>query len=80
MILFVTFNALTSLTQECAVYWPTQTAEKCNYGPFEVELVNTVSTEKASVTERELKLSKSSRVRHRDNCYLTSIIFIIASV
>ncbi len=78
MMLFVTIDALPSLTQECAIYWPNQTDEKCKYGPFEVERVDTDSTEKANVTVREFKLSKSSRVRYNDNCYLKSILFTIA--
>ncbi|KAK2191692.1 hypothetical protein NP493_48g07145 [Ridgeia piscesae] len=46
---------------ECASYYPSQTAIKCKYGPFEVELVDTVTTENADVTVREFKFSKSNR-------------------
>ncbi|KAK2191690.1 hypothetical protein NP493_48g07132 [Ridgeia piscesae] len=46
---------------ECASYCPSQTDVKCKYGPFEVELVDTVSTKNAKVTVRELKFSKSNR-------------------
>ena len=51
-------------TQECASYCPSLTAIKSKYGPFEVELVDTVSTENANVTVRELKFRKSNRVSY----------------
>ncbi|KAI0230738.1 Receptor-type tyrosine-protein phosphatase mu [Lamellibrachia satsuma] len=46
---------------QCAVYWPTTKATKQQYGPFEVELVETVSNENSNVIERELKVNKSGR-------------------
>ena len=51
-------------SQECASYCPSQTAIKCKYGPFEVELVDTVGIENANVTVREFKISKSNRVSY----------------
>ena len=56
--------AMISFTHECASYYPSQTALKCKYGPFDVELVDTVSTENANVTVRELKFKKSNRVSY----------------
>ena len=61
-LLTVTRVTMTYFTQECASYYPSQTAIKCKYGPFEVELVDTVTTENADVTVREFKFSKSNRV------------------
>ncbi|KAI0231380.1 Receptor-type tyrosine-protein phosphatase mu, partial [Lamellibrachia satsuma] len=46
---------------ECTVYWPTKKATKQQYGPFGVELVDTVTTENTNVTVREFKLNKSGR-------------------
>ena len=63
-LLTMTLVTMVSFTQECASYCPSQTASKRKYGPFEVELVDTVSTENANVTVREFKFRKSNRVSY----------------
>ena len=63
-LLIMTLVTMISFTQECASYCPSQMVLKCKYGPFEVELVDTVSTDNANVTVRELKFRKSNRVSY----------------
>ncbi|KAK2181221.1 hypothetical protein NP493_405g00026 [Ridgeia piscesae] len=48
-------------TDDCATYWPVKKDEKSQYGPFEVELLETNVSENPNVTVREFKLIKSAR-------------------
>ncbi|KAI0209848.1 Receptor-type tyrosine-protein phosphatase kappa [Lamellibrachia satsuma] len=49
------------VTDDCAIYWPNKKAQKQQYGPFEVELLETNFSENSNVTQREFKLTKSGR-------------------
>ncbi|KAI0209847.1 Receptor-type tyrosine-protein phosphatase mu [Lamellibrachia satsuma] len=46
---------------QCVIYWPSKKALKQQYGPLQVELVETSFSENSNVTEREFKLTKSGR-------------------
>ena len=51
-----------TFTQEYAIYWSNQNAVNRHYGPFQVEFVETDSTENSYVTE----LNKFGRVSYYD--------------
>ena len=57
---------MTSFTQTCAIYWPKDESTRQQYGPFDVQLVDTDVNETARVTVRQFQLTKSGGVRN--NC------------
>ena len=54
-----------SSMQTCAIYWPTDDSTHQQYGPFDVQLVDTDINETANVTVRQFQLTKSGGVRNK---------------